>query len=71
MARGKVFAGTEGAARAWSGTIPVHEADRAACLAMRADLVVAAATEHELGSRLLLVNTDWELIRACPCRCCW
>jgi universal stress protein E len=32
----------------------------------RADLVVAATHGHRLGGRLLLRNTDWELIRHCP-----
>ena len=32
----------------------------------RADLVVAAARGHRFGARLLLRNTDWELIRHCP-----
>jgi len=32
----------------------------------RADLVVLAAHAHRLGARLILRNTDWELIRHCP-----
>lgn len=32
-----------------------------------ADLVVAGAQQHRFGGRLLLVNTDWELIRETPC----
>lgn len=32
----------------------------------RADLVVAAARGHRFGARLVLRNTDWELIRHCP-----
>jgi universal stress protein E len=35
-------------------------------LASHADLVVVAAHGHRFGARLLLRNTDWELIRHCP-----
>jgi universal stress protein E len=35
-------------------------------LESRADLVIAATHPHRLGARLVLRNTDWELIRHCP-----
>jgi universal stress protein E len=46
---------------------PPHEAVIRRVLASDADLVVAAAQPREVGGRLLLANTDWELIRHCPC----
>jgi len=45
---------------------PPHEAIVRRALASRADLVIAATRGHRLGARLLLRNTDWELIRHCP-----
>jgi len=45
---------------------PVHEAIIRRALATRADLVVAATRAHHMGARLILRNTDWELIRHCP-----
>jgi universal stress protein E len=45
---------------------PAHEAVIRRAQAIRADLVVAASRGHGLGARLLLRNTDWELIRHCP-----
>lgn len=50
---------------AWD--FPPHEAVIRRALATDADLVVAAAQPKALGGRLLLSNTDWELIRHCPC----
>ena len=35
-------------------------------LATHADLVIAATHGHRFGARLVLRNTDWELIRHCP-----
>lgn len=46
---------------------PPHEAIVRRALAIRADLVIAATQPQRLGARLLLTNTDWELIRHCPC----
>jgi universal stress protein E len=46
---------------------PPHEAVVRRVQATRADLVVAASVTHHLASRWFLFNTDWELIRACPC----
>jgi universal stress protein E len=45
---------------------PPHEAIVRRALAAHADLVIAAARPHGRGARLLLRNTDWELIRNCP-----
>ena len=45
---------------------PVHEAIIRRALASGADLVIAATRDHRLGARLVLRNTDWELIRHCP-----
>ena len=46
---------------------PPHEAIVRRTLAERIDLVIATTHSHALGSRLFLRNTDWELIRHCPC----
>jgi len=46
---------------------PAHEAIVRRVLASSADLVIAGTRVHSLGRRLLLANTDWELIRYCPC----
>jgi universal stress protein E len=46
---------------------PPHEAVVRRVLAVGADLVVAASQRHHLAGRLFLLNTDWELIRYCPC----
>ena len=45
---------------------PPHEAIIRRALKSRADLVIALTRPHRLGARLLLRNTDWELIRHCP-----
>lgn len=45
---------------------PPHQAVIRRAHKTRADLVVAATREHRVGARLLLRNTDWELIRHCP-----
>jgi universal stress protein E len=46
---------------------PSHEAIVRRALATKADLVIASVQPRGIGSRLLLANTDWELIRHCPC----
>jgi universal stress protein E len=46
---------------------PAHEAILKQASKSRADLVVAAPRPRSLGARLVLTNTDWELIRRCPC----
>jgi universal stress protein E len=45
---------------------PPYQAVIRRALARRADLVIAATRAHRFGARLLLRNTDWELIRHCP-----
>jgi universal stress protein E len=45
---------------------PAHEAIVRRAAATRADLVIAATRHHVPGARLVLRNTDWELIRHCP-----
>jgi universal stress protein E len=45
---------------------PPHEAIIRRALASRADLVIAPTRHHRMGARLMLRNTDWELIRHCP-----
>jgi len=47
---------------------PAHEVILQRALRSRADLVVTAPRPRTLGSRLILRNTDWELIRHCPCQ---
>jgi len=46
---------------------PPHEAIIRRALKTDADLVIASVQPKGLGNRLLLANTDWELIRHCPC----
>lgn len=45
---------------------PPHAAVIRRVLAAHSDLVIAAARGRRFGARLLLRNTDWELIRHCP-----
>jgi universal stress protein E len=45
---------------------PPHEAIIRRAMAQRCDLVLGHVQPHALGARLLLTNTDWELIRHCP-----
>jgi universal stress protein E len=45
---------------------PLHAAVIRRALAAHSHLVVAAARGHRFRARLLLRNTDWELIRHCP-----
>ena len=45
---------------------PPHEAIVRQALRSKADLVIASTHARRRISRLLLTNTDWELIRACP-----
>ncbi len=46
---------------------PPHEAIIRRAIRIRADLVIVATRTRGLTGRLLLRNTDWELIRQCPC----
>ena len=45
---------------------PPHEAIIRRARSSRADLVIALTRPHRPGARLVLRNTDWELIRYCP-----
>jgi universal stress protein E len=45
---------------------PPYDAIVRHALASQADLVIAATHGHRFGTRLVLRNTDWELIRYCP-----
>lgn len=46
---------------------PQHEAVVRHVLATRPDLLVAETAHHSRIARWILSNTDWELIRNCPC----
>lgn len=46
---------------------PAHEAIVRHLLKHKPDLLVAESHRHGKVARWLLANTDWELIRACPC----
>jgi len=65
LARGEAFRGVRVRCMA-SWDYPPHEAIVRRALASRADLVIAATRHHVPGARLVLRNTDWELIRHCP-----
>ncbi|MBM5812238.1 MAG: hypothetical protein FJ191_09785 [Gammaproteobacteria bacterium] len=45
---------------------PVHDSIVREALREKADLVVAGSHRHTRLSRVLLSNTDWQLIRLCP-----
>jgi universal stress protein E len=45
---------------------PPQDAVIRRALASSSGLVIAAARGHRLGARMVLRNTDWELIRHCP-----
>lgn len=66
LARSPVFRGLP-VRTMLSWDYPAYEAVVRRVLATRADLVVAATRTRAYGARLLLTNTDWELIRQCPC----
>jgi universal stress protein E len=46
---------------------PAHEAIVRQVLKTRPDVVMTASHRHGRLARWLLANTDWELIRQCPC----
>jgi len=46
---------------------PPHEAIVRHVLAAKPDLLIADSHRHSKLIRLVLANTDWELIRHCPC----
>jgi len=47
--------------------LPPHEAVVRFAVKQKADLVVADSRRHGRLARWFLTNTDWELIRHCPC----
>lgn len=46
---------------------PAHEAIARQVLKTKPDLLITASHRHGRLARWLLANTDWELIRQCPC----
>ncbi len=46
---------------------PSHEAIVRQVLRSKPDLLVTESRRHRRLARLVLANTDWELIRSCPC----
>lgn len=46
---------------------PVHESIVREALREDVDLVVAESHRHRRTARVVLSNTDWQLIRVCPC----
>jgi universal stress protein E len=46
---------------------PWHEAIVRFVLRSEPDLVIAESHHHNVLARMFLANTDWELIRTCPC----
>lgn len=46
---------------------PIHEAIVREVLKTKPDLLVTESHRHGRLARLLLANTDWELMRSCPC----
>ena len=66
LRKARVFAGLKVTCQAVRD-YPPHEAVVRRAVQAKADLVVAASRTHHLGQRFLLLNTDWELIRNCPC----
>jgi universal stress protein E len=46
---------------------PVHESLVREVLREKIDLVIAESHRHRAAARLLLSNTDWQMIRVCPC----
>jgi universal stress protein E len=45
---------------------PPHEAIVRRALVVEPDLLVAETHKHGVGERLVLTNTDWQLVRLCP-----
>jgi universal stress protein E len=46
---------------------PIHESIVREALREKIDLVVIESHRHGAAARLVLTNTDWQLIRLCPC----
>lgn len=66
LGKSRIFAGLKVESH-MARDYPPHEAVVRRVQETGADLVVAASTTHRLAGRLFLANTDWELIRHCPC----
>jgi universal stress protein E len=65
LARAAVFAGLRvEVTPSWD--FPPHEAVIRRAVSTNADLIVAAAQPQQFAGRLVLANTDWELIRHSP-----
>jgi universal stress protein E len=66
MARAKSLAGAAVSVKAeWD--YPAQHAIVRRARAMRADLLIIESHRHGGAARAVLANTDWELIRICPC----
>lgn len=59
--------GIKGAKSVVTWDYPAHEAIVRQVLKTKADLLITASHRHGRVARWLLANTDWELIRQCPC----
>jgi universal stress protein E len=46
---------------------PVHESIVREAMREKIDLVIVGSHRHGVAARLVLSNTDWQLIRVCPC----
>jgi len=46
---------------------PVHESIVREAMREKVDLVIVGSHRHGVAARLVLSNTDWQLIRLCPC----
>jgi universal stress protein E len=46
---------------------PVHESIVREAMREKVDLVIVGSHRHGAAARLVLSNTDWQLIRVCPC----
>src|SRR3569833_5437 len=66
FARLEMFRGLEVTAHANADNSP-HAAVIRRAERIRANLVVAGTRRHGFADHFLLKNTDWELIRQCPC----
>jgi universal stress protein E len=62
-----VNAKVQGATAIVTWDYPTHEAIVRQVLKTRPDLLITASHRHGRVARWLLANTDWELIRQCPC----
>jgi universal stress protein E len=46
---------------------PVHESIVREAVREKADLVIVGSHRHGAAARLVLSNTDWQVVRLCPC----